>query len=400
MIDSHVSASPARVVRRSGRMLSGLLACVAVAGCGTFGAPGPTSQAVRNIDGKDYAGEVITLVDLNEATSASIRTFEQARTFANQLGDQQVKDPIIGPGDMIDIALWEAPPATLFGQASAIPGLDPGAQNRSIVQQVVDSQGAITVPFAGRMMIEGQTPAQVELEIVRRLKGRANDPQAVVRLAANDSRNVTVLGDVVASRRVPIGPRGERLLDILATAGGPREAVAQTSVQINRGGVAAAMPLQAIINDPSQNVRLQPDDVVTVLHQPYSFVALGSFGKTAEVPFEGRGISLAEAIARAGGLRDGRANVGGVYIFRLEPETALDPALTAGAPRTQDGRIPVVYRLNLRDARGFFIAQDFQMRDKDVIYVSVATGADIRDFLSAVTGFALSAIAIGNVVGN
>lgn len=377
-----------------------LAACgLALSACaGTFGAPGPSSWAVKSLDGQDYAGEIITLVDLSEAAASRISAFEQSRTFSRQLGETEVKDPVIGPGDLLDVALWEAPPATLFGQASFIPGLDPGAQGRPILQQVVDSQGAITIPFAGRIEVAGMTPAAVEREIVRRLKGRANDPQAVVKLAGNDSRNVTVLGEVAASRRVPIGPRGERLLDILAIAGGARAPVAQTSVQVNRGALSAAMPLEAVINDPAQNVRLQPDDVVTVLHQPYSFVALGAFNKSAEIPFEGRGISLAEAIARAGGLRDNRANVGGVYVFRLEPAGALEPDQIAAAPRTQDGRVPVVYRLNLRDARGFFIAQDFKMRDKDVIYVSVAPGADIRDFLSTVTSLAFSAIAIGNVL--
>lgn len=388
-------------IRRRGTLAAFAAATLALSGCaGTFGAPGPSSQAVKSADGKDYAGEIITLVDLNLAATSRIRAFEDSRTFALQLGESVAEDPVIGPGDLLDIALWESPPATLFGQASFIPGLDPGAQGRPLLQQVVDAQGAVTVPFAGRIDVAGKTPAAVEDEIVRRLKGRANNPQAVVKLAGNDSRNVTVLGEVAASRRVPIGPRGERLLDILASAGGARTPVAQTSVQINRGETSAAMPLEAIINNPSQNVRMRPDDVVTVLHQPYSFVALGAFNKSAEIPFEGRGISLAEAIARAGGLRDNRANVGAVYIFRLEPEAAFEPDQIAGAPRTQDSRVPVVYRLNMRDGRGFFIAQDFRMRDKDVLYVSVAPGADMRDFLATITSLAFSAIAIGNVVGN
>jgi len=387
--------------RRKAALAAFAISTLALAGCaGTFGAPGPSSRAIKSTDGKDYAGEIITLVDLNTAATSRIRAFEASRSFALQLGESPAEDPVIGPGDVLDIALWESPPATLFGQASFIPGLDPGAQGRPLLQQVVDAQGAVSVPFAGRIEVAGKTPAAVEDEIVRRLRGRANNPQAVVKLAGNDSRNVTVLGEVTASRRVPIGPRGERLLDILAIAGGPRTPVAQTSVQINRGGTSTAMPLEAIINDPGQNVRMRPDDVVTVLHQPYSFVALGAFQKSAEIPFEGRGISLAEAIGRAGGLRDNRANVGAVYVFRLEPEAALEPDQIAGAPRTQDGRVPVVYRLNLRDGRGFFIAQDFRMRDKDVLYVSVAPGADMRDFLSTITSLAFSAIAIGNVLGD
>lgn len=63
-------------------------------------------------------------------------------------------------------------------------------------------------------------------------------------------------------------------------------------------------------------------------------------------------------------------------------------------------RIPVVYKLDLSDARGLFSAQAFRVRNKDVIYVSVAPGADARDFLSAVTCLAFSAVAVGNVLSS
>jgi len=197
---------------------------------------------------------------------------------------------------------------------------------------------------------------------------------------------------------VPLGPRGERLLDIIASAGGTRAPVHQTTVQVSRGGASATMPLEAIIADPAQNIRMKPDDVVTVLHQPYSFIALGAVARSAEIPFEGRGISLAQALARVGGLRDNQANIRGVFIFRLEDPAALDSAARGATPATEGGRVPVVYRLDLADARGFFVAQDFMIRDSDVIYVSTAPGAELREFLSTVTSLAFSAIAIGNVI--
>ncbi|MDP4604860.1 MAG: polysaccharide export protein [Erythrobacter sp.] len=371
-----------------------------LAGCTSLGAAGPSAGQVKRIEGQDYAGQQIALIDLDPQTRQRVAAFEQSRGLAERLGEGDVGPWLIGPGDVIDIALWEAPPAVLFGGGGVIPGLDAGAQNRAVLQQVVDSAGAITVPFAGRIEVGGRTPAEVERAIVQRLKGRANDPQASVRLAQNDSRNVTVLGEVAASRRVPIGPRGERLLDIIASAGGPRAPVHQTTVQVSRGGTSATMPLEAIIAAPAQNIRMKPEDVVTVLHQPYSFIALGAVARSAEIPFEGRGISLAQALARIGGLRDNQANIRGVFLFRLEDPAALVPAARGTTPATEDGRVPVVYRLDLADARGFFVAQDFMIRDQDVLYVSTAPGAELREFLSTVTSLAFSAIAIGNVIAS
>ncbi|OBV10713.1 polysaccharide biosynthesis/export family protein [Erythrobacter dokdonensis] len=380
------------------RLAIALLLATVVAGCTTLGAAGPSSGQVRKIDGEGYANGQVALIDLDPQAWRRVAAFEQSQSLAQRLGESGAGDLLIGPGDVLDIALWEAPPAVLFGTGAVIPGLDAGAQNRAVVQQVVDGAGAITVPFAGRIEVGGRTPAEIERIIVARLTGRANDPQASVRLAQNDSRNVTVLGEVAQSRRVPLGPRGERLLDIIASAGGTRAPVHQTTVQVSRDGTSAVMPLDAIIADPAQNIRMKPEDVVTVLHQPYSFIALGAVARSAEIPFEGRGISLAQAMARMGGLRDNQANIRGLFVFRLEDPGALDTETRGTIPTTDDGRVPVVYRLDLSDARGFFVAQDFMIRDQDVVYVSTAPGAEIREFLATVTSLAFSAIAIGNVV--
>lgn len=377
-----------------------IAACLAalLTGCTSLGAAGPSAGQIERIDGSNYAGGQIALVDLDPASRQRIAAFERSLGLAERLGVDSATAWLIGPGDTLDIALWEAPPAVLFGSGGVIPGIDAGAQNRTVVQQMVDAAGTITVPFAGAIAVGGRTPAEVERMIVARLQGRANDPQVSVRLALNDSRNVTVLGEVAASRRVPLGPRGERLLDIIASAGGTRAPVHQTTVQVSRAGTSATMPLEAIIADPAQNIRMRPEDVVTVLHQPYSFIALGAVARSAEIPFEGRGISLAQALARVGGLRDDKASIRGVFVFRLEDPAAVDAAQRAAVPATEDGRVPVVYRLDLADARGFFVAQDFMIRDQDVIYVSTAPGAELREFLATVTSLAFSAVAIGNVL--
>jgi polysaccharide export outer membrane protein len=241
-------------------------------------------------------------------------------------------------------------------------------------------------------------PEQVESLIVGRLRRRANNPQAVVRLVANETRTATILGEVGASRQISLTARGERLLDALALAGGTRHPVEQATVQLARGERRAVMPLERVINDPLQNVRLRPGDVVTVQHQPFSFVALGAVARSAEVPFEGKGITLAEALGRVGGLNDRRADVKGVFVFRLEDRAAL-PALSAGEIRTTaDGRVPVVYTLRLTDAASLFAMQDFRMRDGDVLYVSTAPGVDLERFLQTITSTAFSIVATANTI--
>jgi polysaccharide export outer membrane protein len=116
------------------------------------------------------------------------------------------------------------------------------------------------------------------------------------------------------------------------------------------------------------------------------------------VNFEGTGITLAQALARVGGLKDDRANVRGAFIFRLEDPAAVDPAIVAGARRTPDGRIPVIYRIDMRDPATLFIAQGFPMRNKDVLYVSTAPLTDFQRFFGMISSVTFSLIGLGQAI--
>jgi len=220
----------------------------------------------------------------------------------------------------------------------------------------------------------------------------------VVRLVRSAGDNVTVVGDVATNSRVPLTPRGERLLEVLAAAGGVKQAIGKTTIQITRDGRVVSLPLELVIRDPAQNIRLQANDVVTALYQPYSFTSLGASGVNAEVPFEATGITLAQALGRIGGLRDERADVRGVFIFRLEDPAALDPAVAASARRTPDGRIPVIYRVDMSNPATFFVAQSFPIRNKDVVFISNAPLADLQKFVSIVSSMAFSVISLPNAI--
>lgn len=386
---------------RALRLAGTALLAFSLAGCAALGASGPSRSRVENSAGQSYRQGEIQIVELNDQTARRVAQVGRSRTFAEMFGDGAPSITTIGQGDVLEVSLWEAPPATLFGteaMGAARSAYGTVSHTTVLPSQTADNGGSITVPFVGAVRVVGRTPADVEREIRARLTGKAHQPQALVRLVQNETRNVTVLGEVGSSRRVPLSGRGERVLDVVAAAGGSRQPVDKTTVQLARGATAAAMPLEAIVLDPRQNVRLAVDDVVTLLHEPFSFIALGAVARSAEIPFEGRGVSLAQALGRMGGLRDERADIRGVFVFRLERPEALDPALAASARRTEDGRIPVVYRLDLANAANFFAGQDFAVRDKDVIYVSTAPAADLPKFLNTISSVAFTAIGITNLV--
>jgi len=247
---------------------------------------------------------------------------------------------VIGAGDFLVVSIWEATPATLFGNVQINPtGLPTPSVATTLPEQPVDGEGCITVPFAGRVPAAGKTLPDIAAEIKQRLAKKANQPEVLVLQTRNLSSTVTVVGEVTTSIRVPLTAAHERLLDALAFAAGVKQPVNKTTIQITRGEGVYALPLETIIQDPKQNVSLQPGDVITALFQPLSFTALGASGKNDEINFETQGITLAQALARSGGLIDSRSNPSGVFVFRLEKRSA-EAASAQGADAAAATRIP------------------------------------------------------------
>ncbi len=361
--------------------LSGVLA-----GCSSIPTSGPSRSQIGSAAqvGKDG----IQVVDVTNDIARQLFAERIASTFSTSLGNRSVFNQELGVGDSVQISIWEAPPATLFGASGGrdVKGEGGGASGGSPVtvlpEQMIDGDGTINIPFVGQVRAAGLSPVQLQKAIVGRLKNIAHDPQVLVNLAHNATSYVTVVGDVVNNSRLPLTAHGERVLDVLAAAGGVRQPVDKMTIQVTRGDKVVSMPLQAVIRDPGQNVPLHAGDVVTALFQPYSFMALGATGKNDEVGFEAQGITLAQALARSGGLQDARSDAQGVFIFRMEDAHALK--WPAGVRTTADGKVPVVYRINLRDPNAFFVAQDFMMANKDILYVSNAPVAELQKFLNVV----------------
>jgi polysaccharide export outer membrane protein len=338
----------------------------------------------------------IQVVDVTDAVARHLFANQKRSLFSETLGSKAPVGYTVGPGDVLEVFIWEAPPAVLFG-SNALDSRGGAATTRvtAFPEQMVSGEGSINIPFAGAVPAAGKSPQQIEAEVARRLSGKANQPQVLVRVIRNATSNVTVVGEVASSTRMPLTARGERLLDALAVAGGVRQPVGRMTLQVTRGDQVQAMALDSVIRDPKQNIVLQPGDVVTALFQPLSFTVLGATGKNEEINFEAQGITLAQALGRAGGLQDARADARAVFIFRLEDSKALD---WATPPKTTpEGRVPVIYQVNLKDPASFFVAQSFPVDNKDVLYVSNAPAAELQKFLNILTSSLFSVSSLVNL---
>ena len=384
--------------RRIGARLPrlGLMAALlATAACTSVG---PSTQRVAKAgESRSTSVQGIQVVHLDERMVLE-RPHVAKPDFATGLGYSQAVGETVGAGDVLTVNIWEAPPAVLFSSNPTLSSVDT-SRATMLPEFIVGESGQISVPFAGMVPVTGRTLSEIERDITQRLRGKAHLPQVAVRLLRNQSANVSIVGEVNQSTRMPLTPKGERILDAIAAGGGTKAPAEKTALQISRDGQVYLMPMSAVIGDPRQNVVLRAGDIVTALYQPYSFTALGSAGKSQELNFEATGITLAQAMGRIGGLQDGRADAKGVFLFRWE-DPALVPDRRGDVTPGPDGRIPVIYRVDMRDPGTYFVMQKFLVQDKDVLYISTNPVAEAQRVFSLFASTVLPLVAIDNAINN
>jgi polysaccharide biosynthesis/export protein len=363
------------------RRLSLAFACVAasaVAGCTAMPVAGPESWDIRSgqADPGSLPYSLVRLtprsVDVLAAHAPRI-----AGAFVDRQGPQSIR---FGVGDVLSITIFEAGAGGLFIPAETAVR---SGNYVTLPNQEVDVQGNVSVPYAGSIRAQGRTAIELQAAIVDALKDIALKPQAVVSLVSQRASSFTVLGDVRGASRFPALPSGERILDAIARAGGLAFPGNESWVVFERDRRRVVIPFGAIVDVPANNIFVRPNDIIYVYREPQTFLAFGASGRQGQFPFEAWRVSLAEAVGKAAGLTDTQADPGSVFLYRGEPR---DVAVELGVDVSKfDGPIiPVIYNLDLRDPAGYFLASKFEIRNKDVIYVSNASSVEASKFLTYV----------------
>ncbi|MBS9478921.1 polysaccharide biosynthesis/export family protein [Ancylobacter radicis] len=284
----------------------------------------------------------------------------------------------VSVGDVVSISIWEASGGGLFGGRSVV---DTGSGSETLPAQVVDRDGRIKVPYVGELLVVGKRPSDIAKIIEQGLTGKAIEPQVLVTLPQQTSASVVVVGDLTGAGRVNLNVKGDRLLEVIAQAGGIKGAAHESFVRVTRGSRSTTVQLAAILSNPEENIYMQPGDTVYVFRRPQTFTALGAVKAAGEMPIDREEFSVAEAMGVSGGLVDSQADPSGIFIFRYEQPAVVrayrpDTPLLVG-----NSLVPVIYRLNLKDPSGYFIARAFPVRVGDIVYVANAPGVEFTKFL-------------------
>ena len=347
------------------------------AGCSIMPATGPQAFDVRSSsETADPASLPYALVKLAPEVVGILGHFTPtlSSAFADKTPPKAFR---FGIGDIVSVTVFEAAPGGLFTSDAGVRA----GNFVTIPNQAVDENGHITVPYAGTIQAKGRTPTEIQREILDGLKARALEPQVVVALAEQHTSLVSVLGDVRAAGRFPASPSGERILDAISRAGGPGNQGYDMWVSLERQGHRASVPFGALLYQPSNNIYVIPNDVIYLFSQPQTFVAFGASGNQGQFRFDAWRLSLAEAVGKQGGLNDAQADPGSVFLYRGETREVAE-RLGIDCRRFSGPIIPIIYIVNFRDPSGYFLAQSFEMRNKDVIFTSNAASVETTKFLN------------------
>lgn len=372
------------------RYLTATMLCIGLTGCGILPRTGPddgfikTEAAEAVVNSGNTLGYEYAMVDITRDTLPLITQDPVNKFTTFGTSSDEVPAVLLGVGDVVQVTIFESRAGGLFipDEAGARPG-----NFVELPEQEIGQSGLITVPYAGNIRAAGQSPVAVERTIVRRLKNRAIEPQVSIEVVEPNSARVSVIGDVESPGAFTLRNSGDRVLDLVAQAGGITTEPEATFLTLTRGNGAAKVAYNVLTETPSENIFTVPGDQINVSSEDKEFYVFGATGLVGRFSYTDSNYDLNDALAEVGGLNDNQADPAQVLIFREENAHKL---AQMGLDLEQFGNhspnIPTIYRADFRKPDSFFMAQNFRIRDQDVVYVSNADSVTIAKVINTALG--------------
>jgi polysaccharide export outer membrane protein len=348
-----------------------LLLAVALSGCATLPSSGPTGVEIRHAAAAKPGQYPFTLVEVQ--TPSAIPPAPVVPSSALVAMPPRPTD-LIGPGDVLNITVYEAG-VSLFGTAlrTAAAGGTTAVDTSSSAERLpavrVDDYGYIKVPFVGRLRAAGHTAAELQSMIQSGLRGMSQDPQVLVTIEQSITNSIILAGEVSKPGRLVLATNRESLVDAIALAGGYRGQAKDAVARVQRDGQSFEIRLSDLLDMPQQDVQVAPGDRITLISRPQSFSVLGAPNKSEEIDFPRGRLTLAEAVALAGGANPNAGDAAAVFVFRY-------------VPQANGIEQPTVYHLNMMRPGAYLLSQRFLMHDRDVLYVGNARANQFTKFIN------------------
>lgn len=344
------------------KTLASITLLASLAGCATLPTSGPTRRQIEK-SVLTEANLPIKLVDI-----ASVADIPPAPLPAPFMPSTLAPPPtdMVGPGDILNISIYEAGVALFagsggasgIGQSSALT-TDPGARAQNLPPSRVNDNGDIFIPYGGRLHVLGHTITEVETMIRQSLRRFSQNPQVSVTMGQVITNSIIMSGEVAKPGRLVLQTNRETLSDVIALAGGYRGNAHDLTLRVTRHNASFDIRMDDLVASPALDIRAYPGDRLMLVDEPRTFSVLGASGKAEQLPFTRSSLTLAEAVAKAGGVNPNLGDPAAIFVFRY-------------AHDEQGNDVPTVYHINMMTAGAFFLSQRFSMKDRDVLYIGNA----------------------------
>jgi polysaccharide export outer membrane protein len=349
------AAAPERIRRRLAP-LALLVLPLALAGCGApgFGSPDSGSWTTTRDDGsgQQVAPKIVTITP--EVVRAQAALNPQAIPADVQQLFGKAPGYTIAPGDVIGIVVYRHP--ELMPSAGAVISQQSDPTGVSVAPGfIVDGEGEISFPYIGRTKIEGMTERAAAEFITQRIAPYVKDPLVSVRIQSFRSRRVYVEGEVRQPGLQIFTDIPMTLAEAINRAGSTTPTGDRSRVTLKRGDRTMVIDLTMLqrYGYDASRIPMQNGDIVNVGTREDSRVyVMGEIRNPSALLMRNGRLSLNEALGDAGGPDALTASPGQIYVVR-----------------NSNSDVPEVYHLDAKNPIALALADRFELRARDVVYI-------------------------------
>jgi polysaccharide export outer membrane protein len=331
-----------------------LLLSLGLCGCAPgFGTPGPLQSANGSSGGTGGTGKVAAITpDLIRAQNA--RNNGIAPDVKALFG--RPADYTIGPGDVVGIIVYDHP--ELLPNAGAVIAQQTDPTGVSVAPGfIVDAKGEISFPYIGRTKLQGLTESGASELVAKRIGAFIKAPQVSVRIQSFRSQRAYVEGEVRTPGLQIFTDIPMTLAEALNRAGSITAVGDRSQVTLTRGDRTVAIDLLQLkrFGADANSIPLRNGDIVYVGTRDDSRVyVMGEILRPSALLMRNGRMSLNEALGDAGGPDLLSANPGQIYVIRNSPQSPDSPE---------------IYSLNAKNPAALALADRFELKPRDVVYV-------------------------------
>ncbi|MGV0958302.1 MAG: polysaccharide biosynthesis/export family protein [Limnohabitans sp.] len=334
-----------------------LAAAVFLAGC----AAAPGMRYEEPVADANQPATAARLVPITPNVIAGLKNQGDAefKALASIMGAPQPYT--MGPGDVLSLTIWDSPQVPL-GSTTLGPVVTQGTSNETSTVPAglsIAADGTVRVPYIGSVKLVGMTEAQATEVVTKRLAKYIRDPQITLRVSAYRSKKVFIDGEVRTPGQVVITDVPMTIAEAIARSGGISGSGDSSNVTLFRAGkqYRINLPLLAKKGVAPSGIPLQSGDLLRVAAREEGRVSvMGEVSRPSTLNMRNGALTLQDALAEVGGVNTISSNPNQIYVIR----------------NTGANSVPEVYQLSARSPVMLALAENFDLRPKDIVFVDPA----------------------------